>query len=77
MRHELLQRTQSRVRAETRDLQHNQLLDRVKEAISRLPHTDAGQYAVAFRNFEEATDDDLRSMLEELAILAELEEDQH
>ncbi len=77
MRRELLERMQSRVRAETRDLRRNQLLDKVKEAMSRLPHAAADQYAVAFRNFEEATDDDLRSMLEELAILAELEEDQH
>src|SRR6516162_4382524 len=37
-RRELLERMQSRVRAETRGLQRNQLLDKVKEAISRLPH---------------------------------------
>jgi hypothetical protein len=28
---------------------------------------------VSFRKFEEASEDDLRSMLEELAVLAELE----
>jgi hypothetical protein len=50
-----------------------QLLDRVREGIQRLPAPAAQQYAVSFRKFEEASEDDLRSMLEELAVLAELE----
>jgi hypothetical protein len=77
MRRELLEKVQSRVRAEASGLKRPQLIDKVKEAIRRLPAPAAEQYAVAFRKFEEATEDDLRSMLEELAILADLEKDQH
>lgn len=77
MRRELLEKVQARVRAEASGLKRPQLLDKVKEAIRRLPAPAAEQYAVAFRKFEEATEDDLRSMLEELAILADLEKDQH
>ena len=72
-RRQLLEKMQSRVKAEASALTRPQLLDRVREAIRRLPSPAAQQYAVAFRKFEDATEDDLRSMLEELAILADLE----
>jgi hypothetical protein len=50
-----------------------QLLGKLKEALRRLPTPAAEQYALAFRKFEEATEDDLCSMLEELAIIEDLE----
>ncbi len=75
MRRSLLEKVHSRITAEASGLSRSQLLDKVKQAIGCLP---AGQkYAVAFRKFEEATEDDLRSMLEELAIIAEIEKDEH
>lgn len=73
IRRELLDKMQTRVRTETRGLTRPQLVDKVKEAIRRLPAPAADQYAVAFRKFEDATEDDLRSMLEELALLSDLE----
>jgi hypothetical protein len=76
-RRELLQKMQAQVGAETLKLDRSQLLNGVKEAIRRLPAPAAAQYSVAFRKFEEATDDDLRSMLEELSILADLEKEEH
>lgn len=76
-RQELLEKSQSRVRAETSGLTRPQLLHKVKEAIRRLPAPAAKQFAVAFRKFEDATEDDLYSMLEELAILAELEKEEN
>jgi hypothetical protein len=77
MRQSLLEKVHSRVTSEASGLSRSQLLDKVKEAIARLPGPAGQQYAVAFRKFEEATEDDLRSMLEELAIVAEIEKDQH
>lgn len=76
-RRELLEKLRERLRADAAGLTRSQLLDKLTEAIHRLPAPAAEQYAVAFRKFEEATEDDLRSMLEELAILADLEKDQH
>lgn len=77
MRRSLLEKVHSRISAEAGGLSRSQLLDKVQEAIRRLPAPVGQQYAVAFRKFEEATEDDLRSMLEELAIVAEMEKDQH
>ena len=73
IRRELLDKMQMRVRTETWGLTRPQLLDKVRETIRRLPAPAADQYAVAFRKFEDATEDDLRSMLEELALLSDLE----
>jgi len=73
IRRELLDKMQTRVRTETWGLTRPQLLDKVKETIRRLPAPAADQYAVAFRKFEDATEDDLRSMLEEIALLSDLE----
>jgi enamine deaminase RidA (YjgF/YER057c/UK114 family) len=75
MRQSLLEKVHSRITAEASGLSRSQLLDKVKQAIGQLPAE--REYAVAFRKFEEATEDDLRSMLEELAIIAEIEKDQH
>jgi hypothetical protein len=72
-RRELLAKVQARLGSELSALTRPQLLDRVREGIQRLPAPAAQQYAVSFRKFEEASEDDLRSMLEELAVLAELE----
>lgn len=77
IRRSLLEKVHSRITAEASGLSRSQLLGKVKEAIGRLPGPAGQQYAVAFRKFEEATEDDLRSMLEELAIVAEIEKDQH
>jgi hypothetical protein len=75
MRRGLLEKIHSRITTEAAGLNRSQLLDKVQEAIRRLPGPVGQQYAVAFRKFEEATEDDLRSMLEELAIVAEMEKD--
>lgn len=77
MRRNLLEKIHSRIAEEAAGLNRSQLVDRVRDAIARLPSPAEQQYAVAFRKFQEATDDDLRSMLEELAIIAEMEKDQH
>jgi hypothetical protein len=76
IRRELLEKVQTRVRTETWGLTRPQLLDKVNETIRRLPAPAADQYAVAFRKFEDATEDDLRSILEELALLSDLENEQ-
>jgi len=76
-RRSLLEKVHSRMTAEISGLSRSQLLDKVKSAIGKLPAPAGQQYVVAFRNFEEATEDDLRSMLEELAVIAEMEKDQH
>jgi hypothetical protein len=77
MRRSLLDKVHSRITAEVSGLSRSQLLDKVKNAIGQLPAPAGQQYAVAFRKFEEGTEDDLRSMLEELTIIAEMEKDQH
>ncbi len=77
LRRSLLQRVHSSIAAEVAGLNRSQLFDKVQEAIRRLPDPVGQRYAVAFRKFEEATEDDLRSMLEELAVVAEMERDQH
>jgi dTDP-4-dehydrorhamnose reductase len=76
MRHELLEKVRARVSAESAGLSRPQLLEKLNEAISRLPVPVAAQYGVAFRKFEHATEEDLRSMLEEVALVEDLERDQ-
>ena len=76
MRRNLLEKIHSRIAEEAAGLNRSQLIDKVRDAIAQLPSPAERQYAVAFRKFQEATDDDLRSMLEELAIIAEIEKDQ-
>lgn len=77
IRRSLLEKVHSRITAEVSGLSRSQLLDKVKNAITQLPGPAGQQYAVAFRKFEEATEEDLRSMLEELALIAEMEKDEH
>lgn len=77
MRRELLERVQARIGAEVAGLTRQQLVKKLKEAIDRLPGPAAAQYGVAFRKFEDATEEDLRSMLEEVAIIEDLEREQN
>jgi hypothetical protein len=76
LRHELLEKVRGRVSAEIAGLTRPQLLQKLNEAIERLPTQVATQYGVAFRKFEDATEEDLRSMLEEVALIDDLERDQ-
>jgi hypothetical protein len=76
VRRELLEKLQARGGAEVAGLTRPELLKKLKEAIDRLPGPAAEQYAVAFRKFEGATEEDLRSMLEEVRIIEDLERDQ-
>lgn len=75
-RRELLERVQTRIRAELTGLTRPQLVKKLDETIRRLPAPVAARYGVAFRKFEGATEEDLRSMLEELAIVEDLEQEQ-
>lgn len=72
-RRELLEGLKAKVTAEVAGLTRPQLLKKLTEAIHRLPGPAATQYGVAFRKFEDATEEDLRSMIEEVAIIEELE----
>jgi hypothetical protein len=45
----------------------------LNDAIEQLPAPLAANYGVAFRKFEEASEDDIRSMLVEIAVLNDLE----
>ena len=72
-RRELLEGLKARVTAEVAGLTRPQLLKKLTEAIQRLPGPAATQYGVAFRKFEDATEEDLRSMIEEVAIIEDLE----
>jgi acyl-CoA reductase-like NAD-dependent aldehyde dehydrogenase len=75
-RSQLLQQVKDRITSEAARLNRAQLLEKIQGAIQRLgPGANQG-YAVAFRKFESASDDDLRSMLEELTILEGLGEQQ-
>ena len=76
VRRELLERVQTRIKAELAGLTRQQLVKKLDETVRRLPGQAAARYGVAFRKFEDATEEDLRSMLEELAIVAELEQEQ-
>ncbi len=75
-RRELLERVQARIQAELAGLTRPQLAKKLDEAIRHLPAPAAARYGVAFRKFEDATEEDLRSMLEELAIIEDLEQEQ-
>lgn len=76
-RSDLLKKLRARADADTMELTRPQLLQQLGLAINRLPEGVAAQYSVAFRKFEEATDEDLRSMLEEIAIFNDLEQESH
>lgn len=68
-RAELMKRVKERASTQAASLSRPQLLDKIRDAMRRFPDHRA---AVAFSKFEEAPDEDLRSMLEELAVLEEL-----
>ncbi|MEK6299808.1 MAG: hypothetical protein AABO41_03730 [Acidobacteriota bacterium] len=76
MRQELLEKVRARVSTESAGLTRPQLLEKLNEAINRLPIPVATQYGVAFRKFEDATEEDLRSLLEEVALIEDLEQGQ-
>ncbi len=75
IRRELLEKVRAKVSAEVTGLARPELLKTLKEAIRHLPPPIAAQYAVAFRKFEDATEEDLRSMLEEVAMIEDLDRD--
>jgi hypothetical protein len=76
MRGELLEKVRTKVGAEVAGLARPELLRRLKEAIHQLPAPLGAKYAVAFRKFEDATEQDLRSMLEEVAVIEDLDRDE-
>lgn len=76
MRRELLEKVRAKVSAELTGLTRPELLKTLQEAINRLPPAMTAQYAVAFRKFEDATEEDLRSMLEEVAAIEGLDRDE-
>jgi len=51
-----------------------ELREHLRPLVERL-FADSATAAVAWRNFEKATDDDLRSMIEDMSLLEELEKD--
>ncbi len=74
---ELLNQVKQRVGNEAVQLTKSELLDRIRCLMQNLPTGGPVQnYAVAFRKFEEAEEEDLRSMFEELTLLRELGEDE-
>jgi len=72
-RQELLEGIKAKITAEVAGLTRPQLLQKLTDAIQRLPAPAAAQYGVAFRKFEGATEEDLRSMIEEVAMIEDLE----
>jgi hypothetical protein len=75
MRDALLEKVRLRVSSETIGLSRQELLGRLNEAIEQLPLPIASRYGVAFRKFEDASEEDIRSMLEEIAVIEDLEQD--
>jgi len=69
----LLEKIKLKVTSETTGWSRQQLLSRLNDAIEQLPAPLATNYGVAFRKFEEASEDDIRSMLVEIAVLNDLE----
>ena len=73
IRDALLEKMRLKVTSETTGWSRQQLLSRLNDAIEQLPAPLATNYGVAFRKFEEASEDDIRSMLVEIAVLNDLE----
>lgn len=74
MRHSLLEKIRLKVSSETIGLSRQQLLGKLTEAIEQLPLPVAARYGVAFRKFEDASEEDIRSMLVEIAVIGDLEQ---
>ena len=74
MRHALLDKIRLKVSSETIGLSRQQLLGKLNEAIEQLPLPIAARYGVAFRKFEDASEEDIRSMLVEIAVIGDLEQ---
>jgi hypothetical protein len=75
MRNALLEKVRLKVSSETIGLSRQELLGRLNEAIEQLPLPIASRYGVAFRKFEDASEEDIRTMLEEIAVIEDLEQD--
>jgi hypothetical protein len=75
IRDSLLERVRLKVSSETIGLSRHELLGRLNEAIEHLPLPIASRYGVAFRKFEDASEEDIRTMLEEIAVIEDLEQD--
>jgi len=73
IRDALLEKIKLKVTSETTGWSRQQLLSRLNDAIQELPAPLATSYGVAFRKFEEASEEDIRSMLVEIAMLNDLE----
>jgi hypothetical protein len=73
IRDALLEKIKLKVTSETTGWSRQQLLSRLNDAIEQLPAPLATNYGVAFRKFEEASEEDIRSMLVEIAMLNDLE----
>jgi predicted P-loop ATPase len=73
IRDALLEKIKLKVTSETTGWSRQQLLSRLDDAIEQLPAPLATNYGVAFRKFEEASEEDIRSMLVEIAMLNDLE----
>src|ERR1700752_355931 len=73
IRDALLEKMKLKVTSETTGWSRQQLLSRLNDAIEQLPAPLATSYGVAFRKFEEASEEDIRSMLVEIAMLNDLE----
>jgi hypothetical protein len=56
-------------------LTRDELLRRIRETIARLPASVSQEYAVAFRKFEDCSEEDLASLLQELEIIEKLNRD--
>jgi hypothetical protein len=75
IRDSLLEKVRLKVSSETIGLSRQELLGRLNEAIEHLPLPIASRYGVAFRKFEDASEEDIRTMLEEIAVIEDLEQD--
>jgi hypothetical protein len=73
IRDTLLEKMKLKVTSETSGWSRQQLLNRLNDVIEQLPTPLATGYGVAFRKFEEASEEDIRSMLVEIAMLKDLE----
>lgn len=73
-RHALLEKIRLKVSSETIGLSRQQLWEKLNKAVEQLPLPIATRYGVAFRKFEDASEEDIRSMLVEIAIIRDLEQ---
>jgi hypothetical protein len=68
----LQRKMQSARRILTEGLPRKELLGHIETTLARMPPSLTEQFSFEHRNFEECTDEDLRSILEELEYISEL-----